>query len=240
MRSSQRIIEVRPCLHPVECNSNINFCSLFSWGKYLALVKASLCFLVALKWISMLKLCAVKPKQYVWRSQNSPYSWGTTAELDSSLWAIHIRVVTWPTLNLNKIDYSCFRVIISNIQGFSFILMSVSLPQWWLSIWPADESWGEKKKSQVANSQRRIFHQPAVGGATRQSHSSTNMCCECSVTVAEQTKKRLMTTDDETSTTNANSKASHRRCCLALWCNDSLPPQVSQQRQKQGSSWLLL
>lgn len=146
----------------------------------------------------------------------------------------------WSSLNLNKIDYSRFRVIISNIQGFSFILMSVSLPQWWLSIWPADESRRKKKKSQVANSQRHIFHQPAGGGATRQSHSSTNMCCECLVTVAEQTEKRLMTTNDETSTTNANSEASHRRCCLVLWCNDCLPPQVSLQRQKQGSSRLLL
>lgn len=146
----------------------------------------------------------------------------------------------WSSLNLNKIDYSRFRVIISNIQGFSFILMSVSLPQWWLSIWPADESRRKKKKSQVANSQRHIFHQPAVGGATRQSHSSTNMCCECLVTVAEQTEKRLMTTNDETSTTNANSEASHRRCCLVLRCNDCLPPQVSQQKQKQGSSRLLL
>ena len=144
------------------------------------------------------------------------------------------------SLNLNQIDYSHFRVIISNIQGFSFILMSVSLPQWWLSIWPADESRGKKKKSQVVNSQRRIFHQPAVGGATRHSHSSTNMCCECLVTVAEQTKKRLMTTDEETSTTNANSEASHGRCCLVLWCNDCLPPPVSLQRQKQGSSRLLL
>lgn len=146
----------------------------------------------------------------------------------------------WSSLNLNKIDYSRFRVIISNIQGFSFILMSVSLPQWWLSIWPADESRRKKKKSQVANSQRHIFHQPAGGGATRQSHSSTNMCCECLVTVAEQTEKRLMTTNNETSTTNANSEASHRRCCLVLRCNDCLPPQVSQQKQKQGSSRLLL